>query len=926
MRKTISNNNTRNTKHRNQTDVKRADLKLNSVCRAVLATLPFFALASFNVYAACTTGSSPTTDANTVTCTEGSTYNNAAGSVVTNTAEISTGNPTISAVQMIGNGSNFNNAGTISNTSSYTNTGANAGQKFGVYIAAPTATIDQLNTIINSGSISAIISDSNMQGNKTRLNTAAVVGLGTDAEAEYELINSGSISATHNGVGRVNGVEAGGDVEEMQIINSGTITGTQSHTITKTTSTATSFQGTVTLGDSTLTVAASIGVAAGIYAEEEVQELGITNTGTITGVGTYASGVYTRAVTTEIENEGTITGTKIGIAHVSDSGEIRTLTLENSGTINGDILSVNGSALRWWSLSNGEGTSGSTIDSRLAINSQIGQADSQIENLGTINGNFYYSNGTHTLNNTSSGVIAGNIDLDQRNMTSAAGAGIVGTKQFTFENAGSYSGNITVRTASGSNITLIPTITGSGSGSTVDVPSTNIAGMGGTLKVFSGTAATDGSNSTANLVTIAPKSLVTVHAGEYFKVSDSLYGTTLPEISSVSTPLVNWILTKNTGGNLVIGVDSVNSAATVTGVSSSSATIIDALLTSNSAIGGAVQSMTDGADIEKAGKQLSPETNGGAYTGAQVAISQFSSLISLRQDSNQGGATGVSTGDAANANGLWFQGFGFTGEQNKRKNADGYDADTAGFAVGYDRDISDNLRLGFAAAYATTSVDANNTTKGNTTDIDSYQASIYGTYSFKDWYLDGQIGYAKHKFDSKRLISVPVTDVAKGSFDADQYMVKVGANFPFKTSANLSLIPTIAAAYSYFDQDGYSERSNNGTGLRVKGRDTDSFRTGLGGKALWSLGDASMPVTLEARALWWHEFGDVRQDTTARFAAGGSTFHVNGVKPERDSGNVGLTLSASAKDASQVLSVSYDAEIRDQYIGHTGSITARFNF
>lgn len=917
--------NTNNKNYKNQDNVQQK-LKTRTVHRAVLTALPILAVASFNTYAACTTGSSPTTDANTVTCTEGSTYTNAAGTSVTNTATISAGNPTTSAVQMTGNGSNFNNAGTLSNTSSYTNTGVNAGQKFGAYIAAPTATIDLLNTITNSGSISAIISDDNMQLNKARLNTAAVVGLGTDAEAEYELTNSGSISATHNGVGRVNGIEAGGDVEEMLITNSGVIIGTQSHAITITTSTATSFQGTVVLGDSTSTAPANIGVAAGIYAEEEVQELGVTNTGTITGVGTYASGIYTRAAKTEIENEGTITGTKIGIAHVSDSGEIRTLELENSGTINGDILSVNGSALRWWSLSNGEGTGGANIDSRLAISSQIGQADSQIENSGTINGNLYYSNGTHTLNNTSSGIIAGDIDLDQRNMTSAAGAGIIGTKQFSFENAGSFSGNITVRTATGSAITLIPTITGSGVGSTVDAPSANIAGMGSVLKVFDGTAVSDGSNSTANLVTVAPKSLVTVHTGEYFKVADNLYGATLPEVSSASTPLVNWILTKNTGGNLVLGVDSVNSAATVAGVSSTSATIIDALLTSNTVVGGAVQSLTDATELEKAGKQLSPEKNGGAYAGAQVATGQFSNLISARLDSNQGGASGVSTGDAALANGLWFQGFGFTGEQDKRKNADGYDADTAGFAVGYDRDINDDLRLGFAGAYATTSVDANNTTKGNTTDIDSYQASVYGTYSFKDWYLDGQIGYAKHKFDSKRLVSVPVTDVAKGSFDADQYMVKVGANFPIKTSANLTLIPTIAAAYSYFDQDDYTERSNNGTGLSIKGKNTDSFRTGLGGKALWSLGDASMPVMLEARALWWHEFNDVRQDTTARFAAGGSTFHVDGVKPERDSGNIGLTVSASAKDASQVLSLSYDAEIRDQYIGHTGSITARFNF
>jgi hypothetical protein len=41
---------------------------------AVLAALPFMALASLNASATCTTGSAPSTDANTVTCTEGSSY------------------------------------------------------------------------------------------------------------------------------------------------------------------------------------------------------------------------------------------------------------------------------------------------------------------------------------------------------------------------------------------------------------------------------------------------------------------------------------------------------------------------------------------------------------------------------------------------------------------------------------------------------------------------------------------------------------------------------------------------------------------------------------------------------------------------------------------------------------------------------------
>ena len=84
---------------------------------------------------------------------------------------------------------------------------------------------------------------------------------------------------------------------------------------------------------------------------------------------------------------------------------------------------VDGHAQRWWLLSNGDGRGntstgivigGTDIDNRLNINSQFGQVDSEFTNEGNITGNFYYSNGSHTL--TNEGTIFGDIDVDQRPM------------------------------------------------------------------------------------------------------------------------------------------------------------------------------------------------------------------------------------------------------------------------------------------------------------------------------------------------------------------------------------------------------------------------------------------------------------------------------------------------------------------------------
>lgn len=910
--------------------------KKNKIHLAVLAALPFFALTSFESSAACVAGNS-STDADSVVCAEGSSYNNPVGTTINNTASISTAGTSTSVVKMIGNSNNFINDGILNNDSVYSEASTNAGPKYGVLIGAPTALTSEPNIITNNGSISATISDANMQTNKAKLNTATVVGVGTDAAAEYVLTNTGNISATHNGIGRVNGVEAGGDVEVMEIINSGTIIGTQTHAVTLTTSTATSFQGTTTLGNSD-TSPANIGVSAGIYAEEEVAVLTVANSGSIQGEGTYATGIYTRAVQTDIINSGEISASRIGVAQVSDSSEVRSMILENTGTITGDIMSVNGAAMRWWSLSNGEGTGSASLDDRLKINSQFGQADSNITNSGTITGNFYYSNGTHSLINKDGGSIIGNIDLDQRSTYGDAGwtggtttgngnGNIAGTKSFTFENAGDFDGDITIRTAAGSAVNLIPTITGSGAGSTVDAPSTAIAGMGGTLKVFDGTSAVDGSNSTANLVTISPKTLVTVHAGEYFKVTDNLYGTALPQIDAVNTPLVNWVAAKNSTDNLVIGVDSVNSASTVAGLSSRSATTIDALMTGNTAVGGSVQSLTTSADLEKAGQQLRPEANNASMQATLSTINHFTSVIGRHQDAMRfasNSKSGVSTGDAAQDSSFWVQGFGFTGDRDSSGGINGYNVDSAGFVFGGDTLIGKgDLRLGAALGYAQTNVDEDDVRTGNRTDIDSYQATLYGSWNASSWYLDAALGYGKHRYDTNRNISLNNTSLTS-SHDGDQYLAKIGAGYPVQVG-KVTVTPMASLTYIYLDQDGYSEKdsSNTGSGLIVESTNTDSFRSGLGAKISVPLSEGELKSALEARAIWNHEFADTNQDIAARFA-GGASFTTNGVNDARDSANLGLGLNMNGNG--QTLSVNYDAEIRSDYVGHTASLKFRYDF
>ena len=332
---------------------------------------------------------------------------------------------------------------------------------------------------------------------------------------------------------------------------------------------------------------------------------------------------------------------------------------------------------------------------------------------------------------------------------------------------------------------------------------------------------------------------------------------------------------------------------------------------------------------------MRPEINGGAFEAVNKISNQVLSIIdnhlsemmlaevdlSPMHVATNGGLEGISTSAAASSKGIWVQGFGFTGEQDKRKSVDGYNVDSYGFALGADTLVSPHLRLGGALSYGQSNVEDKGVNLGNKADIDSYQAIIYGAYVVNNFYLNGSLGLAKHDFDSKRVL---LGNAVKGSHNAWQYIAKVDGGIPM-AMGKATFIPVASLTYSYLDEDSYTEKGLGA--LSVNGKNTDSFRSGLGAKAIVPFYQDEAKAALELRAIWNHEFADTAQDSTARFAAGGSSFSVNGVSPARDSANLGATLRLTGGNAvKQTLLLSYDAEVKDQFVSHTGKLTARFDF
>jgi outer membrane autotransporter protein len=193
----------------------------------------------------------------------------------------------------------------------------------------------------------------------------------------------------------------------------------------------------------------------------------------------------------------------------------------------------------------------------------------------------------------------------------------------------------------------------------------------------------------------------------------------------------------------------------------------------------------------------------------------------------------------------------------------------------------------------------------------------------KDWYVNGMLGLGKHNYDSKRIV---IGNTVDGRHDAWQYTIKADAGWPLKMGM-ATVTPVAALTYSRLSEDAYTE---SGVGaLAVSSHDTDSVRSGLGAKAEIPLNTPGMTSAVELRAIWSHEFANTAQNTTASFATGSSSFTTNGVAQARDSADLGVSIRLAGIDSSNIkqsLLLSYDAEIKDQYLSHTAQLQARFDF
>jgi len=587
----------------------------------------------------------------------------------------------------------------------------------------------------------------------------------------------------------------------------------------------------------------------------------VTNSGTITGSG---SGIYSTATSAALTNTGVIRGGDYALYSSGTFG-----TVANSGSIQGAIRSGAGDL----TITGGAGSTWGTFTGINGAKSTITAAGGSVL------------------------LASGNILLND-DVTLAAGGRLTNSANTRLTQALNVVGHYT-QTASGS--------------LALDVYSTTNYGR----LLVSGAA--DLTNSSA---TLAPQSGFNLAVGQSYTIVNAA-SLSAAGFTAVTPGYANTVTTS--ANNLTVTIDSWTKKVALGNdglggaldtLAATSSTFRD-LLTRIATLPVGEQRT---AVAQLGNSQLTPQLNVGGTTVIPTTNAVQARQLALLK----GGAGGLAGGDQApGGNRVWGQFLAASGWRGTTSGADGYNSSTYGVMFGYDRDLTDDLSLGLAGSWLTSWARGKSASAHNTTSMDSYQLTGYGTWrpDAGPAFAEGLLGFGLNHYDQER--GMPYLGLkAKADYLGTQYQVKVGGGYDL-TLGRLKLTPSASLQYVHAWNDGYQEKNAGDYNLKVRSMSFDSVESELGAGA--SAG-TTLPIgelTADFKASWVHSFLDAPLSTTATM--GGVTFVASTDRPTKD----GLRLSAGLDlQTSQQLTlrVEYDNETRRDFASHTGLFRARYEF
>lgn len=529
------------------------------------------------------------------------------------------------------------------------------------------------------------------------------------------------------------------------------------------------------------------------------------------------------------------------------------------------------------------------------------------------NGGAIYNHGEEDVGGNVASVVVSDSTFTS-NTASANGGAIYNMSGMTFEGLNTFSGNTDanglndiyntgkIDVVSGAELQLDGGITGTG-----------------TIEFAQGSKLQVNANETfiANDVTNKGVELSMVFKNAYTGPYEMVKGTVTGAFGDVENSLYNIIETEKLG-TFEISKKSTDEIAENTGANGSQAEVLDAVLSGTAddenfnQAADAIVGMLQNEDTKEQGlaalNTMSPDASPIVRSSQTNIVNQVYGVVSNHiSGGNVSAGNGKSSGDALDNSAMWAQGI-----VNHTKLDGHFDTDTYGLALGFEKYVNDDVKLGVAYAFAKTDIDSYN----RDTQVKTHSAIAYGEYKPSNWFVNGILSYSFSDYEEDKTVAGVN---GEADYDADNISAQVVTGYEYLTE-NSVLTPTIGLRYMNIDREGYTDA----LGTHVGSNNMDILTAMLSVKYATDYVFNEMTFTPEVRAGVTYDL--MRDDDNALVSlANGAVYNVKNTHLKRLGYEFGAGVTTAVNDKVE-LSVGYEGKFRKDYQDHTGLFNVKYHF
>ncbi len=276
------------------------------------------------------------------------------------------------------------------------------------------------------------------------------------------------------------------------------------------------------------------------------------------------------------------------------------------------------------------------------------------------------------------------------------------------------------------------------------------------------------------------------------------------------------------------------------------------------------------------------------------------------------GHRGLSSGDNIFETGaMWVQGMGSKAELKDTDKLRGFEATTAGMAMGFEKQANDNIRVGLGYAYSQTDIDSDI----RNADVSTHSAIFYSEYKHPRFFMNVIANYGWSDYDESNL-------AASADYVVESLGMQAMIGYYGLTNGVVRLLPEAGVRYIHTKQHEYT----NSIGVTYDNTSNDVF-TGIVGARITAIGGNAngLKIIPEAKIAFTYDIENGEDNETLVTLPNGASYTVHSKGLNRFGVEVGAGITAEINDKVD-LSVTYEGRFRKDYSDHTGMVKGQYKF